>query len=543
EEIEEEYEDLDDFESVSIEIEEFDDLAGLEELPDDEQAGLSESDVIITYGDKVEDEITILEKKYEETIERLQNEDTETALRTLSALLNESKIIDAHQVTSKISSYIGRLLSSQENHQEATEHYLLAVSEARKSEDKELHLKNLSRFGLNLLNFDPKDASVVFGQAVKLADELGDKEAYALNTLHFANCLSLEDSAQALKLYAEAKQYFDSVNNVEWIGIINYKIGKIHLDTQEYALANEFLNDSYVKLEPFPETAESLALFDTITTARELLLSGHSVKYRLKLPPIEIVDQTPNVRKVFQHLASTGSFDVLKGLKNMTYVQEPSVKVNFDILKGIFEDWNYLRLSDDDLQKEADLYEEIGDLYSKDNCKANGLYYLIAAQILFIAVGNNKRKDKLEKKIEKEILSFSGTEDTSLFNDLQLYLNYQIALGTYLKKPKDSTRFVNRGIEIARNRNNPLYEVLFKEILADIESGKDVEKAAVIYQVVIVTLEELEDQLDLLRVYEKYGNMMLPVHNDKGKELLSKALSIAQNLEKAEIITRLKENL
>ena len=543
EDIEEEYEDLDDLESVPLKMEEFSDLAGLEEIPEDQEAGLSEGDVVITYGEKIEDEIEILERRYNETIDRLQKEDTETALRELSSLLNDSKMLDAHHITAKTASYIGKLLSSQGNHKDATEFYLLSVSEARKSGDKKLHLENLTPFGLNLLEFDPKDASVVFGQAVKLADELGDKEAYALNTLHFANCLSLEDSAQALRLYNEAKKYFETIENVEWVGIINYKIGKIYLDTKDYHQAYHYLVNSNKQLNSFPETKQSLELYEAIIASRELKLSGTSVRYRLKLPAPEIADQTPNVRKIFQLLSTTGSFDIIKGLRNIKYVQEPSESSAFDGLKCIFEDSNCLKMADDDLLREADIYEEIGDLYLKDKCSANSFYNYVAAQTLFVTIGNSKKQERLEKKLDKLIQSFSIAEDTNIISNLQIYLNYQIGRCTYERKPKDSKKYAEKSIELARKRNNPLYEALNKEILADIKKSKDIEKAAIDYHSIITIYEELEDKVDLLRIFEKYGLMMLPHHNDRGKEILSKALTIAQELKKEEVINRIQEKL
>ena len=129
---------------------------------------------------------------------------------------------------------------------------------------------------------------------------------------------------------------------------------------------------------------------------------------------------------------------------------------------------------------------------------------------LFVLTGNSKKQEKLEKKIDKLIQSFPIDEDTNILSNLQMYLNYQIGRCTYERKPKASKKYAEQGVELARKRNNPLYEALNKEILADIKKIKDIDKAAVDYHAIIAIYEELEDQVDLLRIFEKYGLMMLP---------------------------------
>ncbi|MHA1954359.1 MAG: hypothetical protein ACW96U_10475, partial [Candidatus Heimdallarchaeaceae archaeon] len=79
EELEEEYEDLDDLETVSLDLEEYSDLAGLEEIPEEQVVESSDKDIIITYGDRVEDEIAKLEGRFEGKKKELEDVEPDAA--------------------------------------------------------------------------------------------------------------------------------------------------------------------------------------------------------------------------------------------------------------------------------------------------------------------------------------------------------------------------------------------------------------------------------------------------------------------------------
>ena len=241
EELEEIYEDLEDLDTVSLEIEEYSDLAGLEDIPEEQIVESSDKDIIITYGDKAEEEIEKLRERFEGKKKELENVDTEIAIRQFAEILDASRILEAREMTAEIAYYIASLYSNQEDFKEATEYYLMAVSEARKSGNKKLHLDYLTPFGINLMNFDFKDASVVFGQAVNLAEELENQESYAKNTVYFADCLSLDDMKQAIGLYTEGKNYFKSINDWHWVGNIDFRMGNLYLKARQYVQAHEFL--------------------------------------------------------------------------------------------------------------------------------------------------------------------------------------------------------------------------------------------------------------------------------------------------------------
>ncbi|MCK5142001.1 MAG: hypothetical protein KAQ70_07395, partial [Candidatus Heimdallarchaeota archaeon] len=106
EELDEEYEDLSDFEEVSIEIEEYDDMAGLEDIPEETIEQSSPKDIIITYGDKIEDEIKNLEDEFKRKLSELENADSSIIIREINEILNRSKMLEAHSLTAEISSYL-----------------------------------------------------------------------------------------------------------------------------------------------------------------------------------------------------------------------------------------------------------------------------------------------------------------------------------------------------------------------------------------------------------------------------------------------------
>ena len=538
----EEYEDLDELESVAIEVEEFSDLAGLEDIPEEQEVGFTGSDVIITYGEKVEDEMKVLEKKFNEKLKELENADPDSALREMSDLLDDSRMLEAHHITSKISSYIASLLTTLENHKDATEYYLQSVSEARKSGDKQLHLECLTPFGLNLIHFDPKDASVVFSQAISLAKELNDEEAYSQNTIHLANCLVLSDKKQAIQLYSEGKKYFEKIGDNQWLGIINYKIGNIYLKTNEYQSAFELLLDAKEKLSKHPETLEALKLSEAIRTTKYILMYGHSIKDRLSIPRPEAIEDTPNIKKIYELLSINGSFDIIKSIKTIDNVQEPTEEEAFDSLKCIFTGSNIDKKTKEEIEEESELYEKIGELYLKDGFPANGFYNFVAAQSLNYLAGEGKKAEKLEKRITKIVENIAGENTQQLF-DMQIYLYYQIAYCIADKHPKESRKLVEKGIELSRKRDNPYYEALNKEILASILGKKQEDKAIVEYESAISIYESLEDQVDLLRILEKYGDILLESHQDKAKEVYNRALNIANELEESVSISGLKDKL
>ncbi len=483
-----------------------------------------------------------LEKRFAEKLKELENADPDSALRDMSDLLNDSRMLEAHHITSKISSYIASLLTILENHKDATEYYLQSVSEARKSGDKQLHLECLTPFGLNLIHFDPKDASVVFSQAINLAEELNDEEAYAQNTIHLANCLALSDMKQAVQLYGEGKKYFENIGDNQWLGIINYKIGNIYLKTNEYQPAFELLLDAKEKLSKHPETLEALKLDEAIKTTRYILLYGHSIKDRLSIPIPEAIEDTPNIKKIYELLSSNGSFDIIKSIKTIDNIHEPTEEEAFDSLKCLFKGSNIDRKTNDDIEDESELYEKIGELYLKDGFPANGFYNFVAAQSLNYLAGEGKKADKLDKRITKIVENIAGENTQQLF-DMQIYLYYQIAYCIADKQPKESRKFVEKGIELSRKRDNPYYEALNKEVLASILGKKQEDKAIVEYESAISIYESLEDQVDLLRILEKYGDILLESHQDKAKEIYTRALNIAKELEESDSISRLKDKL
>ena len=543
EDLDEEYEDLSDFEEVSIEIEEYDDMAGLEDMPEETVVQGSQKDIIITYGDKIEDEIKNLEEEFNRKLSELENADPTIIIREINDVLTRSKMLEAHSLTAEISSYLASLLGSLDRHSEATEFCLQAVSESRKSEDDELRLKSLTSFGINLTYFDLKDASVVFSQAIELAEDLGNKKAIAVNTFYFANCQSETNLEQALSLYIDARKFFEETGENVWLGKIDFKLGKLQLENSQYQDALNILNSSKLYLKEHPRIRDEFKLDDVIERTNLLLLSGNTLKYRLKIPPPQIIEQTDQARKIYELLSEKSSFDIIKGLRNLHNVQVITGDYVFDNLKWILDGSDHEKFSDDELRYTSDLYEDIGNLFVKDNKEINAYFYYISAQILYILTQNSKKAEKLHKKLLKIIEDISEEETTPQYFDQQIYMYYQLAYSNKSINPKEAQKCVNSGLELARKRDNPFYEGLFKEILGDIRKEKDLEKALVDYQSSITIYEALDGNIDLMRIYEKQGTEMLSTQTDKAKEILRKALEIAKKLRNEEIKIRIEEKL
>ena len=543
EELDEEYEDISDFEEVSIEIEEFDDMAGLEDIPEETIKQSSQDDIIITYGDKIEDEIKNLEDEYRKKLSELESADPLIIIKEINEILNRSKMLEAHSLTAEISSYLARLLEKLDRHNEATEFCLQAVSESRKSGDDELRLRCLTSFGINLTNFDFKDASVVFSQAIELAEDLGNKESVAVNTFYFANCQIETDREQSLSLYIDTRKFFEERGENVWLGRIDYKLGKLQLENFQYQDALNILNSSKLYLKDHPNIKDEFKLDELIERTTLLLLSGKTLKYRLKIPPPQIIEQSDQTRKIYELLSEKTSFDVIKGLRNLQHVQVLTGDYVFDSLKGILDGLEYEKFSDDELKYTSDLYEEIGNLFLKDNKQINAYFYYISAQILYILTQNSKKEEKLQKKLFKLIEAISEEETTPQYFDQRIYMYYQLAYANKSINPKKAQKCINSGIELARKRDNPFYEGLFKEILGDIRKEKDLEKALVEYQASITIYEALDGQFDLMRIYEKQGTEMLSTQTDKAKEILHKALEIAKKMRDEEVEVRIERKL
>ncbi len=542
-ELDEEYEDLSDFEEVSIEIEEYDDMAGLEDIPEETIEQSSQKDIIITYGDKIEDEIRNLEDEFKRKLSDLENADPSIKIREINEILNRSKMLEAHSLTAEISSYLASLLEILDRHNEATEFCLQAVSESRKSGNDELRLRSLTSFGINLTNFDLKDASVVFSQAIELAEELGNKESIAANTFYFANCQSDTDRDRAISLYIDARKYFEEKGENVWLGRIDYKLGKLQLESFQYQDALNILNSSKLYLKDHPNIRDEFQLDEIIERTTLLLFSGKTLKYRLKVPPPQIIEQSSHTRKIYELLSEKTSFDVIKGLRTLQHVQVLTGDYVFDSLKGILDGSEHEKFSDDELNYTSDLYEEIGNLFLKDNKQVNAYFYYISAQILYILTQNSKRVEKIQKKLLKLIEDISEGESTPQYFDQKIYMYYQFAYANKSINPKEAQKCINSGVELARKRDNPFYEGLFKEILGDIRKEKDLEKALVEYQASITIYEALDGNIDLMRIYEKQGTEMLSTQTDKAKEILHKALDIAKKMKNEEAKARIEEKL
>ncbi|MCK4896769.1 MAG: hypothetical protein KAS47_08170, partial [Candidatus Heimdallarchaeota archaeon] len=201
------------------------------------------------------------------------------------------------------------------------------------------------------------------------------------------------------------------------------------------------------------------------------------------------------------------------------------------------------KFSDDELKYTSDLYEEIGNLFLKDNQQINAYFYYISSQILYILTRNSKRAEKIQKKLLKLIEDISEGENTPQYFDQKIYMYYQFAYANKSINPKEAQKCINSGVELARKRDNPFYEGLFKEILGDIRKEKDLEKALVEYQASITIYEALDGNIDLMRIYEKLGTEMLSTQTDKAKEILRKALEIAKKIKNEEVTVRIEGKL
>jgi len=540
----EEYEDLDKMDEFSLDMEVISDLEGLEELPEDQDVGLAQSDVIITYGDKVVDEIKELEQKFDTLLAQIRDGEITDALNEAAGLLNEGRRLEAHYVTSKIASLIASLLTAQGKHKDATEYYLMSVSEARKSEDKKLHLLSLSKFGENLIHFDLKDAAVVFNQAREIAEELGENEYYAENSFALANCMFKTEMDHAYDLYIESLSHYESIEDTKSHGVIKYRLGLINYIREDYQTAFQNLSDARALLTDYSDLPEKEEVEKSLKIIRTLLKQGHSLSYFLSLPKIEPLTDSPETKKIFEIYTATGITDIVRRIKKeqLQYITRDLIEIN--ATKTLLDVQKLSIMDEYELIENSKQYESIGDSYQKELNYGNAFYNYLGSRMLALQSKSDKRAEKLEKKLDKYIQFLTQQEeDASFFYNIQIYMFYQLALGTAEKKPKVSQKIANKGIELSSKRNNPYYEGLIKEIIADIKAAKDGNKAIADYQAVASIFEGLNNQYDSMRIYEKIGKILISSQMDKGKEYLMKALEIARELENQEIIQRLESKL
>lgn len=541
---EEEYEDLDSMEEFQLEMQDVTDIEGLEEIPESEDVGIAESDIIITYDDKIVDETEDLENNYNKLIEQVKEGEILSVIERASELLSVGKRLDAHYLTAKISSLIATLLTAEQKHSEATEYYLQAVSEARKSEDKKLHLLSLSAFGGNLKNFDFKDAAVVFNQARDLASELGTNDYYAENSVELANCLFETEKEQTYSLYEENISFFESVSDYKTTGLIRYRMGLIDIIKGDYKQAVDNLQEAKKNAQNVPDLVEIDDIQAAVEYSKIQLKKGRANLHSLKLPEPEPLEETPGTKKIFEIYTSTGIVDIINRIEKKQLKLIASEKREVNESEYICDENKISRLNDTDLLEYSKLYEEVGDIYLKEDNLNSSFYNFLGSQLLALHIGNMKRAEKIEKKLEKAIqLLTDQEEDETLFYDLMMYKYLQLAFGIREKNQKLSSSYAKQGIEIASKRNNPYYEGLFREIIADVKSLKDENKAYADYQTVISLYQELENEVCLLRVYEKIGNVFLFTQTEKAKEYLNNALEIARELEDNETIARLEGKL
>lgn len=541
---EEEYEDLDKMEEFSLDMEVVSDLEGLEDLPEDQDVGLAQSDVIITYGDKIVDETKELEKKFDTLIAQIRDGEITDALNEAANLLNEGRRLEAHYVTSKIASLIASLITAQGKHKDATEYYLMSVSEARKSEDKKLHLLSLSKFGENLIHFDLKDAAVVFSQAREIAEELGEDEYYAENSFALANCLFKTEMDHAFNLYIESLSHYESSEDTKSNGLIKYRLGLINYIREEYQTAFQNLSDARALLADYSELPEKEEVEKSLMIIRTLLKQGHSLNYFLSLPKIEPLTDSPETKKIFEIYTATGITDIVRRIKKeqLKYVTRDLIEIN--PTKPLLDIQKLSKMDEYELIENSKQYESIGDSYQKELNYGNAFYNYLGSRMLALRSKSDKRAEKLEKKLEKYIQFLTQQEeDASFFYNIQIYMFYQLALGTAEKNPKVSQKIANKGLELSSKRNNPYYEGLTKEIIADIKAAKDGNKAITDYQAIVAIFEGLDNQIDSMRIYEKIGTILISSQMDKGKEYLMKALEIAKELEVQDIVQRLESKL
>ena len=538
---EEEFEDLDEMDEFSLDMQEMSDIEGLEDIPEENQVGLPQSDMIITYGEKIVDETEELEKKFNQLIEEIKEGESYSAIQKASDLLTEGKRLDAHYLNAKISSLIASLLTAEQKHKDATEYYLLSVSESRKSEDKKLHLLSLSAFGGNLKHFDLKDAAVVFNQARELAYELGEKEYFAENSIELAHCLFSSDIVHAYSLYQENIEFFEKSSNYLTTGIVRYRIGLINITQNNFNLAFKNLEIAKKNLQRIQDIEEFKDVNIALDFVRDIIKKGKSLVYSLNLPNPEPFEETVGTKKVFEIYSSTGIIDILQRITKKQLKLISPKHLEIDVLEPIFDENRISRLNETDLFEFSKLYEEVGDIYLKETKPIIAFFNLLGSLLLALQLGNMKKAEKIDKKIDRIILDITTQEDDkTIENNLLMYKYYQLAFGLRERNPKLSQSYISQGIEIASKRNNPYFEGLFKEIQADVKSLRDQDKAFVDYQTVISLYQELDDFIDLMRVYEKVGNIYLFTQTDKAKEYLNKALEIANELGIEEIINRLK---
>lgn len=462
------------------------------------------------------------------SISKVYAGEIEKGFNELKTLLETALSEENNHQASLIALSIGTLKSNYEDHEDAIKYLNLAISHARKTDDKQLILKCLTHLANFVIQFDVKIAAEVYNEARSISRQLSDKKQYAINTVQYANCLPLENTDKILSLYKEGKEYFETTNNKKWVGIINFKIGIVLHHLSKHGEAKEYLLKSKEILQSFPEIYTNLRIQEVLKENQFLMYSGKSKDYFLYFPQRKKLSNTPGNQEIIKKLIRLSSFDSKKQLSKMNISNISNM--NQQDIYNIVSKASEMPLDAPDIKEKASLTLEVAeDLVEKGDI-LNAYFLIVDATAFFVQAQEKRKVKKAFKKLRKIAKQNHKSEELELYA-----LDF---LGSFAVKqnPKKTLEFAKEAMNLAKKIGNRYYEAKQLLAIAEAQAQLNVDKSLGYYEQAISSFAMLEDQYDMLRTLVKYGKNLLPNNKNKGRVILKRAKNLAEEMQDIEMI-------
>ncbi len=439
-----------------------------------------------------------------------------------------------HQA-SLIALSIGTLKSNYEEHEEAIKYLNLALSHAKKTDDKQLILRCLTNLANFVIQFDVKIAAEVYNEARSISRKLSDKKQYAINTVQYANCLPLKNTDKILSLYKEGKEYFETTNNKKWLGTINFKIGMVLHHLSKYGEAKEYLLKSKDILQSFPEIYKNLRIQEVLKENQFFMYSGKAKDYFLDFPQREKLSNSPGNQEIIKKLIRLSSFDSKKQLSKMNISNISNM--NQQEIYNIVSKASEIPLEPTDVKEKAALTLEVAEDLLEKGDRLNAYFLIVDATAFFVQAQEKRKAKKALKKLRKIAKKHHKREELELYA-LDFFGSFAVK-----ENPKKTLEFAKEAKDLANQIGNKYYEAKALLAIAEAQAQLNVDKSLGYYEQAISSFAMLEDQYNMLRTLVKYGKNLLSNDKNKGKVILKRAKGLAEEMQDIEVIKNIDNSL
>ena len=468
-----------------------------------------------------------------EGVQKLRAGMGQNALNQMLVALKSSDDHGFNDLTAKMANVLGNLLDNANRKQDATNYFLMAVDRVKKTNDKKYTLEILEVAGKFFRN------NQIFGPAVQcfldarvIFREFGNEDQYAMYTIEAANCMQPSDD-RAIQLLNEAKKHFFNKEDMQSLGMANAKLGMFYLTRKEYKEALVNLQAAEKNWVDEPTLKAGMKLEQAIKSAKDSVNRGKAINYKLNIPrPPNRVQKTPHAKEIFKiFMTELVNFDKSKGIQKLSTDGTMDSQEVIDM----FNNAHLLPLTDEDRKEKAEIVAKLADLEKIDRLYLNAFQDYTWAYSLLLQGKHYKEAKKMMKKIEDTMrnLQFNPTE-------MQISFLNNVAISLTELNPEKAIEISTKGYDYANTIKNSYFMGGFLMFRANAHEKIDQEKAKQDYENSIQIFAELEDNIDLLNVLEKYGTFLQSIGEDGEKSTLKRALEIAKIVEDEEALNRIQ---